>query len=140
MIKTGKITLEDARKHQFVVVVKQCSSLSSVQQIASVLQQKSAAAVIAYSLTEEVWVSGQTTDGAYDRVEQQLKLVFKSDDDTIYFYIPAPKDATVNAHQEASATVAGDIKRLIEQTTAYTNLIYKGGGLVSQFPYEIGKS
>ena len=138
MRRTGKIILEDAWKHQFVVVLTNCKDLSSVQQLAERLQTYSAAAVIGYSLTDEIFLSGTTISGAYERVEQQLKLVFRSDADTIYFYIPAPKDSTVDAHQEASATLAGDIKQLIESTTTYTSLIYKGGGLVSQFPYEIG--
>ena len=137
MKRTGKIILEDDWKHQFVVVVNNCKDLSSVQMVAEELQRYSAAAVISYSLTDEVFLSGRLDSGAYDRVEQQLKLIFRADADTIYFYIPAPKDSTVDAHQEATSTLAKYIKQLLENTTTFTGLIYKGGGVVSQFPYEI---
>lgn len=136
MKRTGKIILEDFWKHQFVVVLNNCKDLSSVQTVATALQQYSAAAVISYSLTEEVFLSGSLENGAYDRVEQQIKLIFRADAETIYFYIPAPKDAIVDAHQEAPATLAKKIKQLIENATTFAGLIYKGGGLVSQFPYE----
>lgn len=140
-MNTGKIVFEDVRKHQFVVVVRYCHSIQSVAQIADFLASKSDAAVISYSLTEEIFLAGIANDGgAYDRVEQQLKLLYRTDSDTMYFYIPAPKESVVTAHQEASATLAAEVKTLLTQTTDYENIIYKGGGLMSQYPFESGSA
>lgn len=137
MIRTGKITFEDSQKHQFTIVIRNCNNLDSVRTLAEKIQAYSTAALFAYSLTEEVPVIGNTSSGHYDRVEQQLKLVFRSDADMVYVYIPAPTDDVVDAHQEAPADIAGEIKALLEANTSYQNIIYKGGALTAQFPFEI---
>lgn len=136
MIRTGKITFEDSQKHQFTLVIRNCNDLNSVKTIAEKIQAYSTAALYAYSLTEEVPVIGNTSSGNYDRVEQQLKLVFRSDAEIIYVYIPAPTNDAVDAHQEAPANIAGEIKTLIEETTSFRNVVYKGGGLTAQYPFD----
>lgn len=133
MIKRGLIIFEDAHRHRFTVVLQGATSLAAVQDCVDILRTQSDAAVVSYAYTEEMMLTNDSIgSGAYDCTRQQLQLSYATDDAPIIFYLPAPKEVVVDAHQEAQAAVAKIIKEMLEASTNATGLIYRGGALVAR--------
>ena len=133
MIRRGSIIFEDAHKHRFTVLISGVASRSALELCVDVLRAKSDAAIISYAYTEEMLLTdGAQGSGAYDCVHQQLCLYYLTDDRPISFYLPAPKEGSVDAHQEATAAIAAEIQTMLTVNTSATGLEYRGGALVAQ--------
>lgn len=132
MIRRGCIIFEDAHKHRFTIVIQNILSMSALQDCVDTLRGKSDAAIISCAYTEEQLFTDDTYgSGAYDCTKQQLQLLYSTDAAPITFYLPAPKDFTVDAHQEATALIAEQVKSMIESNTTATGLKYRGGALIA---------
>lgn len=133
MIRKGSIIFEDSHKHRFTVYIFGVTSRSALELCVDLLRAKSDAAIISYAYTEEVLLTdGAQGSGAYDCVHQQLRLSYLTDDRPISFYLPAPKEGIVDAHQEATAAIAAEIQTMLTQNTSATGLDYRGGALIAQ--------
>lgn len=133
MIRRGSIIFEDAHKHRFTVLISGVASRSALELCVDVLRAKSDAAIISYAYTEEILLTdGAQGSGAYDCVHQQLHLYYLTDDRPISFYLPAPKEGSVDAHQEATAAIAAEIQTMLTANTSATGLNYRGGTVIAQ--------
>ena len=133
MIRRGSIIFEDAHKHRFTVLISGVTSRSALELCVDVLRAKSDAAIISYAYTEEILLTdGAQGSGAYDCVHQQLRLYYLTDARPLSFYVPAPKEGMVDAHQEATAALAAEIQAMLTVNTSATGLEYRGGALVAQ--------
>ena len=133
MIRRGVIIFEDAHKHRFTVMISGVTSRSALEICVDVLRAKSDAAIISYAYTEEMLLTdGAQGSGAYDCVHQQLCLYYVTDDRPLSFYVPAPKEGIVDAHQEATDAMAAEIQTMLTVNTSATGLEYRGGALVAQ--------
>lgn len=132
MITYGYITVEDFENHQFTIVLYGAKSLQDVEECADILADKIDAAIVGVAWKcEKLLPDNAQEGGAYDCTRQQLKLSYLTDRSPITFYLPAPKEAVVDAHQEAPDSIAKTIKDMLESHTTATGLIYNGGWLVS---------
>lgn len=132
MIRRGCIIFEDAHKHRFTIVIQNILSMSALQDCVDTLRGKSDAAIISCAYTEEqLFTDGECGSGAYDCTKQQLQLLYSTDAAPITFYLPSPKEFTVDAHQEATALIAEQVKSMIESNTTTTKLKYRGGALIA---------
>ena len=133
MIRRGVIIFEDAHKHRFTVHISGVTSRSALELCVDLLRAKSDAAIISYAYTEEMLLTdGAQGSGAYDCVHQQLRLYYLTDDRPISFYLPAPKEGIVDAHQEATAAIAAEIQTMLTVNTSTTGLNYRGGTVIAQ--------
>ena len=133
MIRRGVIIFEDAHKHRFTVHISGVTSRSALEICVDLLRAKSDAAIISYAYTEEMLLTdGAQGSGAYDCVHQQLRLYYLTDDRPISFFLPAPKEGIVDAHQEATAAIADEIQTMLTVNTSTTGLDYRGGAIVAQ--------
>ena len=132
MIRRGCIIFEDAHKHRFTIVIQGITSMSALQDCVDTLRGKSDAAIISCAYTEEqLFTDGECGSGAYDCTKQQLQLSYVTDASPITFYLPAPKEAIVDAHQEATAQIVAQIKSMLESNTTATGLTSRGGALIA---------
>ena len=135
-MKRALIIMKDLNNQQFPVVVERVKSLDDAKALADFLETNSSAQVLTYAFIEEEFYRGKEAQetGHYDRVGQQLKLLYMDIEagDVIHFAVPAPNDNLVDADQEASPEIAAAIVTLLTLITDRTKLYYRGGGIISQ--------
>lgn len=131
------IIMKDFNNQQFPVVVERVRSLEATRALADFLEENSSAQVLTYAFVEEEFYRGKEAQetGHYDRVGQQLKLIYLDADagDVINFTIPAPNDNLVNAEQEATGDIIAAAKDILLQITERETLLAKGGGIMARF-------
>lgn len=136
-MKRALIIMKDLNNQQFPVVVERIQSLTDAQMLADFLETNSSAQVLTYAMVEEEFYRGKAPQetGHYDRVGQQLKLLYIDLDagDVIHFAIPAPNDNLVDADQEATGDAIQAAKGLLQTITERSSLLSRGGGIVAKF-------
>lgn len=133
------IIFRDIQEHYFTLILERCLSLQAAQSVADFLETKSAAKIIAYGFVQEFAYKGKAAQetGYYDRVAQQLKLIFRRDDGEILdFLIPAPLDSLIDADQEATPEILADAQALL-QSSINSTLQPLSGGLVAHYPVRL---
>lgn len=136
-MKRALIIMKDLNNQQFPVIVERVKSLDDAKALADFLETNSSAQVLTYAFIEEEFYRGKEAQetGHYDRVGQQLKLIYLDADagDVINFTIPAPNDNLVNAEQEATGDIIAASKDILLQITERGTLLAKGGGIMARF-------
>jgi hypothetical protein len=96
-----------------VRVPKAKATMSNAEDLADFVKAHSDAKVVSYGA--RVGITGDSPDnGKYDRCQQRLKFLFKSSENaTINFSYPAPRDEDVNERQEPTSDLAEDVRDLL---------------------------
>lgn len=134
-MKRALIIMKDLNNQQFPVVVERVRSVESARTLADFLETHSSAQVLTYAYIEEEFYRGKEAQetGHYDRVGQQLKLIYLDAEagEILPFSIPAPNNDLINSDQEVSEDTDNVVKALLLAITDRASLISRGGAIVS---------
>jgi hypothetical protein len=102
--KSGKVQVR---------VAKNKATIKNAEDLSDFVKTHSDAKVVSYGA--RIGITGDAPDnGKYDRCQQRLKFLFKSSENaSINFSYPAPRDEDVNERQEPESDVAEDVRDLL---------------------------